>query len=140
MRDIALGFTEKKMSRYRHINVNPQHKRNGDCTVRAISVALNQSWEKTFVGLCLQGFCEFDMPSGNAIWGAYLRDKGFTRGVIPTDCPVCYTVEDFCIEHPKGTYVLGTGTHAICAKDGFFYDSWNSGGETPIYYYKKRED
>lgn len=129
------------MSRYSHYNANPTNSRVGDCVIRAVSTALNQSWEKTYVDLCVQGFIACDLPSANSVWGAYLmRDKGFTRGVIPTDCPACYTVEDFCIEHPKGTYVLGTGTHAICVKDGFFYDSWNSGNETPIYYYKKREE
>ncbi len=81
-----------------------------------------------------------DLPSANSVWGAYLRDKGFTRGVIPTDCPACYTVEDFCIEHPKGTYVLGTGTHAVCVKEGFYYDSWNSGNETVAYFWKRKED
>ena len=128
------------MSRYSQYNANPTNSRVGDCVIRAVSTAISQSWEKTFVDLCLQGFMMCDLPSANSVWGAYLRDKGFTRGVIPTDCPACYTVEDFCVEHPKGTYVLGTGSHEIAVIDGFYYESWDSGNETPIYFYKKREE
>ncbi len=35
---------------------NPFGLRVGDCVIRAISKALNQSWEKTYIDLCVQGF------------------------------------------------------------------------------------
>lgn len=78
-----------------------------------------------------------DMPSSNAVWGAFLKKEGFKRYIIPNECPDCYTVEDFCIDNPRGTYVLATGTHAVCVRDGFFYDTWDSGKELPIYYFTK---
>ncbi len=64
---------------FERYNPNPQGRVVGDCTVRAISKALGQSWEQTYIGLCLQGFLMGDMPSSNAVWGAYLRSKGFRR-------------------------------------------------------------
>lgn len=119
-------------------NENPVNARVGDCVIRAISTALNQDWVKTYVELCIQGLMFCDLPSSNAVWGSYLAHKGYKRFAIPNDCN-CYTVEDFCKDHPKGTYVLGTGTHALTVIDGNYIDVWDSGQEIPIYYFTKEE-
>ena len=120
-------------------NENPMNARVGDCVIRAISTALNQDWVKTYAELCVQGLMFCDLPSSNAVWASYLSHKGHKRYVIPNDCN-CYTVEDFCKDHPKGTYILGTGTHALTVIDGDYFDVWNSGQETPIYYFTKEEE
>lgn len=124
---------------YSYYNANPYKIRVGDCVIRAISKALNQPWEDTYIDLTIQGYLMGDLLSSNAVWGAYLKSKGFTRDIISNDCPECYTIEDFCNEHPKGTYIIGTGTHAVCVIDSTIFDTWNSSGETPIYYYHKGE-
>ena len=125
---------------YSYYNPNPiKNKRVGDCVVRAISKALNQSWEDTYIELTIQGYMMGDLLSSNGVWGAYLKSKGFMRDVVPADCPDCYTLEDFANEHPKGIFVMGTGSHAICIQDGVIYDSWNSSNEIPIYFYYKGE-
>ena len=124
---------------YSYYNANPYKIRVGDCVIRAISKALNQPWEDTYIDLTIQGYLMGDLLSSNAVWGAYLKSKGFTRDIISNDCPECYTIEDFCNEHPKGTYIIGTGTHAVCVVDNTIFDTWNSSGETPIYYYHKGE-
>lgn len=111
--------------------------RVGDCVIRAISKALDQPWTQTYVDLSLQGYLMGDLLSSNAVWNAYLKGKGFTRDIVSNDCPDCYTIDDFCREHQQGTYVIGTGTHAVCVIDGILYDTWDSSGETPIYFYKK---
>lgn len=118
-------------------NPNPIEKRVGDCVVRAISEVLEQDWEKTFLDLCVQGLMMCDMPSSNSVWAAYLRHKGFKKRIIPDTCPECYTIKDFCEEHPQGKFVLGTGKHAVAVVDGHYYDAWQSGNETPIYYFEK---
>lgn len=56
--------------------------------------------------------------------------------MIPDDI----TVEEFCQEHSHGSYILGTGSHALAVIDGDYYDSWESGDEMPIYYYCKEDD
>ena len=124
---------------YSYYNANPYKIRVGDCVIRAISKALNQPWEDTYIDLTIQGYLMGDLLSSNAVWGAYLKSKGFTRDIISNDCPECYTIEDFCNEHPKGTYIIGTGTHAVCAINNTIFDTWDSSGETPIYYYHKGE-
>lgn len=123
---------------YIYFNPNPEGRFVGDCVIRAMSMALNQSWEKTYLDICQKGLSMHDMPSANRVWGAYLKDCGFTKHVIPDNCPDCYSVREFAYEHPSGTYILGTGTHVVAVLNGNYYDSWDSGDEVPIYYFKRR--
>lgn len=125
---------------YRQHNVNPVGKHVGDCTVRAISAAIGKSWEEVYIELCFEGFLMSDMPSANRVWGAYLKRHGFIREPVPDVCPECYTVEDFCREHPRGIYVLATPGHVVCIEDGCWYDTWDSGQETPIYCFMRKEN
>ena len=119
-------------------NPNPFALRVGDCVIRAICKALDKSWEDIYVDLCIRGFMMGDLASSNAVWSAYLKNKGFKRRTIE-DCPDCYTVEDFCRDHPEGVYVIGTGSHAVCVCNGCYYDAWKSGNETPVYYFEKEK-
>ena len=128
------------MGGYAEYNANPAGNRVGDCTVRAISKALGQDWEETYTGLALQGFLLCDMPSANHVWGAYLRGKGFRRGIIPDECPDCYTVRDFCRDNPAGTYILAISGHVVAVENGTYYDTWDSGGEIPLYYWYRKDD
>ncbi len=122
---------------YIRYNPNPFHARVGDCTVRAIAKATGDSWEHTYIMLSLHGLIEGDMPSANVVWGKYLRSKGFRRFTIPDICPDCYTVNDFEVEHPEGTYIVALNGHVVCVVDGNHYDTWDSGDMNPIYYWTK---
>lgn len=119
-------------------NANPVNKNTGDCTVRAISVLLNQSWRDTHADLSMTSYYLSDMPSSNASWGEYLILNGFRRRVIPDTCPACYTIKEFCMDHPKGRFLVATGSHVVAVIDGDYYDTWDSGYEVPIYYYERR--
>ena len=121
-------------------NPNPMGKYVGDCTVRAVAKATNQSWQDAYSGMVLQGFFMADMPSANSVTTAYLRKKGFRRRTIPDTCPECYTLNDFCEDHPKGMFIVGLDKHVVAVNDGDFFDSWDSGNETPLYYYERNED
>ena len=118
-------------------NPNPCGLRNGDCTIRAIAKALGQSWDVTYLQLSIFGYIHCDLLNSNNLWTHYLKRRGFKMRVILDEHPDYYTVEDFCTDHPKGTYVLGTGTHAVAVVDGFYYDAWDSGKEMPIYYFER---
>lgn len=122
---------------YSAYNPNPMGARVGDCTVRAISRATGEGWDTVYCGLCVEGLRLCDMPTANHVWGAYLRRHGFRRRALPDDCPDCYTVADFCRDHPHGTYVLAISGHVVCVGDGRYYDTWDSGAESPAYYWYK---
>lgn len=122
---------------YVFFNNNPKGLKIGDCVVRAISAALNQPWERTYIDLCIEGFMFSDMPNSNAIWASYLRSKGFKRSAIPDTCPDCYTLSQFAREHPEGTYIVCTGSHVACIKNGRLLDNWDSSDETVTYFFTK---
>ena len=125
---------------FSYFNPNPTGRQVGDCTVRAIAKATGNSWDETYIGLCLQGLILGDLPSANSVWGAYLRQQGFTRNVVPNTCPDCYTAGRFADEHPRGTYILALSGHVVCVQDGTIYDSWNSESEIPLYYWVKETE
>ena len=122
---------------YVFYNPNPEGRATGDCVVRAISKVTNQDWERTYLGICLQGLLLHDMPDKNYVWSEYLYHPGCIRDVIPYMCPECYSVKDFCRENPSGGFFLGMGDHVVAVEDGNYYDAWDSGNEIPIYYWRK---
>lgn len=125
---------------FNKMNVNPVCLRGDDCTVRAIATALGKKWEEIYTDLCVCGLKHFDMPSANHVWGDYLKEKGWSRHIIPDTCPSCYSVKEFCKDNPKGIYILALHGHVVAVVDGVYCDSWDSGDEIPIYYWKKEKE
>ncbi|MBQ6264881.1 MAG: hypothetical protein IJK60_05470 [Clostridia bacterium] len=136
----ANGLSPKRCKMFIYLNLNPKKRNVGDCVVRAISKATGETWDKTYMGVCLKGLELCDMPSANSVWGAYLQSKGFEREIVPNSCPNCYTVADFCKDYPKGTYVLALSSHAVAVVNGNVYDTWDSTSEIPIYFWRKKDD
>lgn len=124
---------------YVNYNPNPRRKLVGDCVIRAISKTLNKDWEDTYLEVVMQGYMMHDMPSSNDVWGTYLSQHGLRRYVIPDTCPDCYTVQQFVSDNSNLTGILATGTHVIAVGDGNYYDTWDSGNEIPIYYWRKEK-
>lgn len=122
---------------YRYFNMNPAQLDTGDCVVRAISLLLNQSWERTYLMVALQGFLLYQMPATNDVWSQYLYGRGFRRRAIKNSCPDCYTVKKFCEDFPIGRYLLALNGHVVAVIDGSYYDTWDSGDETVLYYWRK---
>ena len=120
---------------FKKFNPNPCGKKVGDCVVRGLSLFLNKSWNDVYTDICLVGLKMCDLPNSNAVWHKYLLDSGYTCRIVE---PI--TVEQFCIEYPKGKYLLATGTHVIAVEDGDYFDAWNSGSENIFYYYTKEEE
>lgn len=117
---------------WRYYQPNPCGRSVGDCSIRAVSKALNLTWEEAYSIVCDFGYNMCDMPSSDSVWGAVLRSRGFCKRAISNDCPDCYTAEDFCYEHPFGIYVLGFGGHVATVVDGCIYDSWDCSQEKEI--------
>ena len=123
-----------------YYNPSPTGRNVGDCAIRAVAKALGTDWETAYALIASAGFQMGDMPSSNSVWGAVLRQNGFYRSAIPNTCPDCYTAEDFCRDHPSGTFVLGFGNHVATVQDGHLFDSWDSTKEIPQYYWHKKEE
>lgn len=120
-------------------NPNPTGRSVGDCAIRAVAKALDISWERAYALIAANGYAMGDMPSSNSVWGAVLRQHGFYRSSIDSDCVDCYSAEDFARDHPEGVFVLGFGNHVATVANGDIYDSWDSSKEIPQYYWYKEE-
>ena len=119
-------------------NPNPMRKEVPDCVIRAVSIALNQPWIQTFDELYSVARMDFNMPSADSVWGHYLYLKGFEPFLLLDACPKCVTVAEFTKQFPRGTYIIGTGSHAVAVIDGNYFDSWDSGNEIPTFYWRIR--
>lgn len=117
-------------------NPNPLRKEVPDCVIRAVSIALNRGWLEVYDDLCELGRREFNMPSADAVWGKYLYFLGFEPFLIPSVCPKCVTINEFTKMYPYGTYIIGTGNHAVAVINGDYYDSWDSGNEIPSFFWR----
>lgn len=119
-------------------NPNPYGRKVKDCTVRAVSAALNLSWDEAYRMICNHGFEFKDMPSSDSVWGNVFKIRDFERVAIPSSYPGDYTAEDFCLDNRKGLFVLGFGNHVATVKNGVILDAWDSSSESPQYFWAKR--
>ena len=124
---------------WKKLNVNPLGRNVEDCTVRALAVALSIDWDTAHQILSEASRNMATVMHSDEVMSAVLRGYGFNRSAIPNTCPDCYTAEDFCLDHPRGIYVLGFGGHVATVIDGVLLDSWDSSGLVPMYYFYKKE-
>ena len=125
---------------YVFANPNPHKLITDDCVIRAIALAEGRPWEDVYVDLFVEGYIEKELPNANGVWGQYLMDKGYQRHSLPDTCPMCYTLKDFCNDHPDGTYIVGTGTHAVCVITGDIFAVWDSSTNIPLYYFTVEDE
>ncbi len=124
---------------YEFYEPNPVRTGAIDCSTRALTKALDISWERAYVKKCLNGFLMGNEGVADEVWGSILREHGFKRRLVPDSCPTCYTVEDFCEDHPDGIFVVKSEDHVATVRDGILYDSWPSQNKVVIYYWYKEE-
>ena len=119
-----------------YANPNPDLKDVPDCVIRAISIALNKPWEETFDELSEVARQDHSVTSDDRVWGHFLFRLGFIPFLLPASCPECVTIRAFAGIFNRGTYIVGTGYHAVAVIDGNYYDTWDSGSEVPTFFWK----
>ena len=124
---------------YIKYNENPCNKNTIDCTVRALSTLLGEEWDLVYVQLCVLGYNMCDMPSSKSVVSEFLHGRGYKRYACEDTYPKCQTVEEFCHDHLNGTYLLATDSHVVAVINGNYIDTWDSGQEHIVYYWKKGE-
>lgn len=112
---------------WEYFNNNPLGKRVGDCSVRAVSVALGVDWNTAYLMTTVKAYQNKDMPSSNDVIIKVLSDYGFKKIDHPEQCTYCYTVKEYCEMNKKGIFVLFLDGHVVTAIDGNYFDSWDSG-------------
>lgn len=124
---------------FEYYEPNPVRTGAIDCAVRAISKALDVTWERAYIMLSLNGFLMGNIISADEVWGSLLRQNGFKRQLVPDTCPDCYTVAQFCEDYPEGTFVVKSDEHVATVVNGILYDSWPSENKVVIYFWHKEE-
>ena len=123
-------------------NANSRDAHVGDCVKRAISLALDMSYEE--VGHELRkiqkarGSDAWNRPS---IYGTLIREHTGSSSVpIPKDVRV--DLATWTEQHPSGTYLVEVGNphknyvdHLVAVIDGDIYDSWDSTKDIVYRYY-----
>ena len=122
---------------WRPFNPNPRGLLVGDCTVRAICAVTDRDWRPVHRDQCDLARDMANMPSADIVWWEILRQEGFEQISLPDQCPHCYTVRDFALDHPRGVYVLGPREHAVTVIGGDYWDSWDSGSAVPEYIFRR---
>ena len=138
-----------------YYNPNPENKDDIDCTIRAISKVEDISWDEAYMWVCIEGAKIHRMPPGNKVWSSYLEANGYKCVHLKDKCPNCYTVNDFCYDHPYGRYILAVlvnyiknfttmdsgknviSNHVVAVVNGNYYDAWDSGSEVVTAYWYK---
>ena len=113
----------------------------GDCTIRALSKALNCTWLEAFdltIPFCREYQCSniFDLPS--QIEREIMAKLGFDyTGISNKSGTKRPTVKQFALSHKAGTYILNVANHEVACVDGIYYDTWDCGNNSLYGYYTK---
>lgn len=105
---------------FQYYNANPQKKKVDDCTVRAISLATNCSWDKAYKDLSEFARAQCTMPNDVLYMDEYL-ERHFEK-VCGCRNKQPITVSEFLKQHNTGTYLITMKGHITCAIDGIIFD------------------
>lgn len=109
-------------------NKNPKNKRTGDCVIRAISEATNNTWENVYMELAKLGIEQGLILNDTANWRKYLEILGYKQEKMPRRKDnTRYTVEEFCVElaEPNKTYIVKVANHITLVRNKNLYDTWD---------------
>lgn len=107
---------------FRYYNANPLGRQVNDCTVRAISLAEDRSWDETHERLSAFARNEGIMPDEVEYIDKYLND----RYEKICGCRSKFKrVGEFARANPEGTYLITMSGHITCCKDGIIYDTFD---------------
>lgn len=109
---------------YRYLNKNSHQRFVDDCTVRAISLAENQSWSDTYDKLSDLARSRGMMFNSVEFIEDYL-DYNYKR-----ECHTSKTVGEFADENQKGIYLVTMPNHITTIINGVIYDTFDCSNRT----------
>lgn len=113
----------------------------GDCTIRALSKALNCSWLEAFdktIPFCRKYQLSNIFDGDLAVRIEILKELGFEYvGVSNKKGTKRPTIAEFSRQHKDGIYLLVTAHHITAALGGKYFDTWDSGDKSMYGYFKK---
>lgn len=124
---------------FSYYNANPYKRLVNDCTVRAISVATDKTWNETYRELSDYARIEGNMLDDVMYIDRYL-DMNFEK-VYCKGSRRRLSVDEFVRQYTKGIYLITMRGHITCCIDGTIYDTFYPGDRLVWDVYKvKRRD
>lgn len=123
------------MSKVRYVYYQPNKKdlkdKYGDCTIRALTKALNISWLEAFdmtIPVCREEQLPNVFFAPIEVRKRVMKSLGFDYvGISNKKGAKRPTVDSFAKEHPLGRYICNVANHEVAVVDGKYYDTWDSG-------------
>lgn len=106
-----------------YYNANPLGRKVNDCTVRAISLATDRSWDETYEELSVFAQEQAIMPDEVRYIDEYL-ERRFQK-ICGCKNNIKITVGEFAYYNPIGTYLITMNGHITCCIDGIIYDTFD---------------
>ena len=106
-----------------YYNANPLGRKVNDCTVRAISLATNSTWDETYDWLSSYAKEQAIMMDEVDYIDEFL-EKNFTK-LCGCKNQVKVTIAQFVETHPVGTLLNTMNGHITCCINGCIYDTFN---------------
>lgn len=113
----------------------------GDCTIRALTKAMNVTWVEAFdlmVPICRRFQCSniFNLPC--KLENEAMKELGFEyHGISNKKGSRRPTVKEFAKKHKEGTFIANVAGHEVAVVDGTYYDTWDCGYKSLYGYYQK---
>ena len=125
--------------RCKYYNPNPKKKKVDDCVVRALCKATDKDWNEVYKRLCELGLEKKAMPNEQICYEQFLQENGFTKMKITTEKGSKRpTVNEMAVKSENGkAYVCQVACHLVTAKDGYYWDTWESGDKCLYSYFTK---
>lgn len=108
---------------YQYYNNNPLGRHVNDCSVRAIALATDESWDNTYKILSDYARHQGITFSEIEFIDEYL-DKRFQKYCLPQNSSL-FTLKDFLSLSLKGRWLITMANHITCAIDGVCYDTFD---------------
>lgn len=107
---------------YIYYNANPYGRRVNDCTIRAISLATEKSWDDTYK----------ELSAFARLQGIMLDDVSYIDSYLEYNFDKIYesknrnlTVGDFANKWYEGTFLITMRNHITCCINGIIYDTFD---------------
>ena len=131
---------EKPTKYYEFFNANPTGKKVGDCSIRAVVVALNTKWKVAFSLLATEAMSQYCCMDEPQAVGNVLKQHGFTEMKVSVrggnKRP---TLKSLIKQYPNHIIVGQIANHFAAARGGKVRDLWNSSERTLYKYWIKEE-
>ena len=119
-------------------NANPKDWKTGDCVVRAVAAATQQSWDTVYEDLCKIGGKKCRMPNDTLVYSAYLKQHGFSeKKQKKHENGTKYSIKELVENYPNSIVVIHCTHHLTVAILGHLIDTWNPAYSTSGKFYLK---